>query len=455
MAQQLMDPPARNAAPGSRLFVYAVSGVAAVGGLLFGFDTAIISGAEVFIKAQFQLSAFTEGIMVSSLLVGCMVGAATAGLVSDRLGRKKVLVATAAAYVISAVLSAFPQTLVQLVAARFLGGLAVGLSSMVAPMYIAEIAPAEIRGRLVSLQQMAIVIGILIAQVIAGALADVGPNNWRYMFASAAVPAFLLLLALVVVPESPRWLAAQGRTAQAEDILARVNGRERARVEMAEITTTLADEPSRIAEMFQPGLRLALMIGVVLAVLGQVSGINTIIYYAPKIFLASGFPDASAAIWAQVSVGLVNFVFTILSMWLVDRMGRKLLLLIGSGGMAASLVGAALLLTREGVPLWVKVGLILAYIAFFAIGVGGVVWVVLSEIFPNRIRGRATSVAVVGVWAACCLVSLTFPWLIENLGQRSFWIYAVMSAAMFLFVLAALPETKGKSLEQIERAWRK
>ena len=436
-------------------YVYVISAVAAVGGLLFGFDTAIIAGAIEFVRVEFHLNPHQEGFAVSSLLIGCIVGAGAAGTLSDRVGRKKVLIATSAFYVLSAVLAALPHSLTQLVGARFLGGLAVGVSSMVAPLYIAEIAPARIRGRLVTLNQMAIVTGILLADVVSWLLEGIGDANWRWMFASAAFPAIMLMIGLLFVPESPRWLAKAGQHGRALAILATIGGRRHAESEMAEIESVLAEETGSLWELFGRRFRLALVIGIVLAVLGQVTGINTVIYYAPKIFLTAGFEKASAAMWASVLVGITNFISTIVALWLIDKVGRRPLLLFGPAGMGVALVLAGIFLTAEHVPAAAKVAIILAYIVSFAIGVGGTVWVVISEIFPTKIRGRAVSLAVVSVWTACFAVAQTFPYLIETFGQRSFWIYAVMCAVMCLFVFFVLPETKGESLEQIERMWKR
>ncbi len=440
---------------GSLAYVYVISAVAAVGGLLFGFDTAIIAGAIEFVRAEFRLDPIQEGWAVSSLLVGCIIGAGAAGTLSDRVGRRKVLLTAAALYVVSAILSALPHDVSGLAAARFLGGLAVGVSSMVAPMYIAELAPARIRGRLVTLNQMAIVTGILLANVVSWALVDIGPANWRWMFASAAAPAALLLIALLFVPESPRWLAKQGRDDESLAILSRINGETQAVTELEEIRAALAHEGGSFSELLQPGLRVALTIGVTLAVLGQVSGINSIIYYAPKVFLAAGMGEARAAMLATVLVGLTNFFSTIVSLWVIDKAGRKALLLFGTGGMTLALLAAGALLAAPAVPMPLKVAIVLTYIACFGIGVGGVVWVVIAEIFPNKVRGRGAATATVGVWAACFLVAQTFPALIAALGDRVFWIYAVMAAAMLLFTWRVVPETKGRTLEEIEKLWRR
>lgn len=437
------------------LYVYVISAIAAVGGLLFGFDTAIIAGAIEFVRTEFRLTELQEGWVAGSLLVGCMIGAAGAGPLSDRSGRKWVLLIAAALYVLSAIASALPQSVTGLTVARFIGGLAVGVSSMIAPMYIAELAPARNRGRLVTLNQMAIVTGILLANLTSWLLVDAGPNNWRWMFASAALPAFGLFLALLFVPESPRWLAQRTRDEEALRILARINPPDQAAAELDAIRGALSAETGTFDELLRPGLRRALLIGVALASLGQVSGINSIIYYAPKIFLSAGMEEARAAMLATVLVGITNFVSTILSLLIIDRIGRKALLLFGTGCMTLTLVLAGRYLSDPGVPISLKVTIVLSYIAAFGIGVGGVVWVVIAEIFPNKVRGRGAAIATVAVWAAAFTVTQTFPPLLAVMSHRVFWIFAVMAAAMFLFTAVAVPETKGRSLEEIEKLWRR
>jgi sugar porter (SP) family MFS transporter len=322
-------------------------------------------------------------------------------------------------------------------------------------MYIAEIAPARIRGRLVTLNQMAIVTGILVAYFVAWLLVDTGDNNWRWMFASESLPALLLLVGLLLVPESPRWLAKRGELDQALAVLTRVGGQARATYELEEITLALSREEGTLAELLRPGLRVALMIGVVLAILGQISGINTIIYYAPKIFLKAGFEEARSAMWATVLVGTTNCVVTIVSLCVIDKIGRKPLLLLGTAGMGIAMTLAGLYLADDSVSTAAKVCIILAYIASFGVGVGGVVWVVIAEIFPTKIRGRAVSIATASVWVACFAVAQTFPYLLGRFSDRVFWIYAVLCGVMFLFVLLVVTETKGKSLEEIEQMWRR
>ncbi len=433
------------------LYVYYVSFVATIGGLLFGFDTAIIAGGLVYLKDFFALDAVQEGWAVGSALVGCIIGAAVAGVVSDAIGRKKVLVLSAVLFIISALGSALPETLFQFITARFIGGVGVGAASMLSPLYIAEISPPRIRGSLVSLNQLAIVFGMLAAYFVDWICADIGPSNWRWMFGSETLPATLFLFFLVFVPESPRWLIKRGQEGQALAVLSRVNRQNIAQKEVQDIKETLKLESGSILELFNPGFRIALLIGLALAVFQQITGINTVLYYAPRIFENAGFERVSALLQA-VLVGLVNLLFTLVAIFTIDRIGRRPLLLTASLGMGISflLVG---LFFRLGNVFWILV-FIFTYVAFFALAMGPVVWVVLSEIFPTRIRGRAMSVAAVLLWASCLAVSVTFPVMADRLSEATtFWIYAAMCFLCLAFVRIVLPETKGKSLEDIERFW--
>ncbi len=440
---------------GSAVYVFLVCAVAAVGGLLFGFDTAVIAGTIPFLTKHFALSEAMLGWAVSSVLVGCIFGASFAGSASDRFGRKKVLLVCAVLFAISAVGSAIPRNLTEFIIARFIGGLGVGAASMLSPMYIAEISPAKIRGRLVSLNQLAIVVGILVAFFVDFLLVDIPDTNWRWMFGSEILPAVLFLLLLLAVPESPRWLVKQQRDDEALAILARVGGKTCAKAEMAEIKEAIVQEENSVAQLFHPGMKVALIIGVALAILQQVTGINVVMYYAPKIFARAG-STVDASLLQTVVVGVVNLTFTLVAIRVVDKLGRKPLLLIGSAGMGLflTLVGGAFHYDKLEGP-WVLL-FILGYIACFASSMGPVVWVVMSEIFPTRIRGRAMSIATVCLWIACFLVSLTFPTMLEKLdGAVTFGIYAVMCAITFVFVLLVVPETKGKTLEEIEKRWMK
>ncbi len=448
-----VDLPAAAQQKGMRLYLGVICLVAAIGGLLFGFDTAVISGTIGFFKAEFNLSSVMVGWTASSALVGCMLGAILAGLLSDRFGRKKVLILAAILFTASSIGCGLSRTVTELILARIVGGMGIGIASMLSPLYIAEISPPRVRGRLVSLQQFAIISGILGAYftntlVLHTALNDAA--KWRWMFALGAFPAGIFFLLLLAVPESPRWLTKQGLVDRARQILARVAGSAQADVEMAEIQTAIAHEGASVMELFRPGLRLALLVGVALAIFQQITGINAILYYAPEIFKQAGSGAASAfndTIW----IGVVNLLFTILAIGVIDRLGRKPLLIMGTIGMGLSLVlvGLAFHYKVSGFGLLV---VILAYVAAFAASQGPVVWVVISEIFPTRIRGRAMSIATVCLWAACYLVSQTFPMLVETVGSAAtFWGYAVMCLVTVIFVWRFVPETKGKSLEQIEK----
>ncbi len=435
-------------------YVYLMTAVAAVGGFLFGFDTAIIAGAIGFIKEHFALNATQEGFAVSCVLVGCMVGATTAGALSDRIGRKKVMFTAAVLFVITAILAAIPRTLMQFVGARFLMGIAVGIESVLSPLYIAEIAPARIRGRLVTLNHVALVIGLICAYTIGWALAGLGPAlNWRWMFASGAVPAAVFLVALIRIPESPRWLAKKGRLDEARAILARIGGRDHAQVELAEIRATLAREGGSIFQLLRPGLRIALFIGVGLAFFQQITGINSITYYAPEVFKEAGFP-IEEALAVSILVGVVNLVINLLLACIFDKVGRKPLILIGTSGTGLCLLLTGLSFhTHAFSPGWTA-AFILGYVACFAIGLGPAVWLVLSEIYPTRIRGRAMSIATFNVWAWCFVISLTFPILLDRIGPaKTFWLYGAMCILTFVFVCRFVPETKGRTLEEIEKMW--
>lgn len=467
------------------LYVGLLASVAALGGLLFGYDTAVISGGIGFLTDYFQLSEIMEGWVASCALIGCMIGAAMAGWLSDRFGRKTVLKLSAILFLVSAVGSAVPRTLSEFIVARVVGGVGVGIASMLSPLYIAEVAPAKIRGGLVTLNQLAIVFGMLVVYFVNSQIAAAGDEawnlayGWRWMFGSETLPALLFFGLLFWVPESPRWLTQQGREGEAAKILTDITGESQANAQMKEIKETLAMESGSIWDLFRPGFRLALLIGVGLAILQQVTGINVILYYAPEIFKSVG-TAYDQAINDTVWIGLDNFIMTVIALLVVDLFGRKILLLIASAGMGISLtlLGLAFLMQEliaanpdmtlslfgftfalQDAGAWnlflqqLTFVMILAYVAFFAFAMGGVVWVVLSEIFPTQIRGRAMSIAVVILWFSCFMVSQFFP-LMHKLMQGSvFFVYAFMCLVAFLFILFLIPETKGKSLEEIERTW--
>ncbi len=380
------------------LYVYGITAVAAVSGLLFGFDTAVINGALVFLREQFQLSDGQTEVAAGSLLIGCVFGSSAAGGLTDAWGRKRVLMAAASLFCLSSLCTALPRNLTQFVVARFVAGLAIGVSSVLAPMYIAEVAPARIRGLLVTLNQMAIVTGILAAYYVNWLLSGLGAESWRWMFASAAVPSLIFFIALLWIPESPRWLVGRGRQQEALGILKRIDGDVPAHRELAEIGGSLARESGSFRELFTRQLRRPLFIAVALAILSQVTGINTVIYYG-SIFLKehAGRASASSAIGANTIIGLTNFLCTIVATLIIDRVGRKALLLVGSGGMGLSLAILAIALRVSPPPGNLIVISLLAYVAFFAVSLGPGTWLYISKLFPTAVQGRAISIAALSL----------------------------------------------------------
>lgn len=440
----------------SMKFVILVSIVAALGGLLFGFDTAVVSGAIGFMKEHFALSEVEVGWAVSSLIIGCIAGAASAGVLGDRFGRKKVLIMAALLFIVGSFGSAIPATFNGYIIARIVGGIGIGITSALCPLYNAEIAPAKYRGRLVALNQFATVTGIFLTYFVNLAIVGYGDNlwdismGWRWMFGFGVVPGVLFLVLLFFVPESPRWLIKQGRAAESLPILLKIHGEELARQEVLDIKKSFEQENGSIRQLFSPNLRIALIVGVGLAILQQVTGINAVMYYAPEIFKQTG-AGTNAALIQTILVGFINFVFTILAIWLIDKVGRKVLLLAGSASMTLSLavIGAAFQTGHTSGPLVLI--FILVYVASFAMSLGPVVWVIMSEIFPNRIRGKATALAAMVLWAADYIVSQTFPPMLASAGPAiTFWIFGFMSLITFFFTWRVVPETKGKSLEEIE-----
>jgi sugar porter (SP) family MFS transporter len=449
---------------GSGMYVMLLTFVAALGGLLFGYDTAVISGAIGFLKQRFALDANLQGWAASCALVGCIFGAMCAGVLSDKLGRKRGLMISAVLFAVSAIGSALPATLGQFVIARMLGGFGIGAASMLSPLYIAEISPARIRGRLVSVNQLAIVSGMLVVYFVNAGVARFGDSlggeawnvafGWRWMFASAFLPSLVFLVLLFLVPESPRWLVVRGRVDEAMQVMSRVGGRRHAEQALAEIQETLGQDTASFSQLWSPGIRVAMLIGVVMAILQQVTGINVVLYYAPEIFKSAGL-DSTRAIDQTVLVGLINMLFTVIAIWVVDRLGRKPLLLLGSAGMGISLCALGLAFIGHRFEGSLVLVFVLAYVASFAVAMGPIVWVVLSEIFPTRVRGTAMSVATVCLWCACFLVSQFFPIMLERLQGWCFFVYAAMCLVAIVFVAVAIPETKGRTLEEIERRWMK
>jgi SP family arabinose:H+ symporter-like MFS transporter len=440
-------------------YLFLITLVAAFGGFLFGYDTAVVAGAIRFLEKRFELSAGLTGWAASSMLVGCMAGALIAGPMGDRFGRKISLLFSAVLFALSSLASAIPDSLSAFAMARFAGGLAIGSASMLSPLYIAEISPEKIRGSLISLYQLAIVIGILVVSVVNWQIQRLGNESWnittgwRWMFASLIPPSVLFGLLLAFVPESPRWLMKMGRREQARAVLERVGGPANAEREIRQIDEALKQEEGRFSELFATGYRRALLIGILLAVFGQFSGINAIMYYAPVIFETAGY-SLDAAFYSTVITNCVNFAFTFVAIWLVDKAGRRPLLLVGTLAQVLSLwLVAAMFKMDEHSPL-LMVG-ILMFVAAFAIAMGPIPWVVNAEIFPTKLRGRAMSVAILLLWFADFIVTQTFPMLRQSIGPSdTFLIYAICSLASAFFVFLLVPETKGRTLEEIEASWR-
>jgi sugar porter (SP) family MFS transporter len=449
-------------------FIWLTTLVSAMGGLLFGYDWVVIGGAKPFYEKFFGLTTPGEiGWAMSSALVGCLVGSLISGGLSDRYGRKKLLILAGFLFTVTGILTALAPSFSFFIATRILGGVAIGLASNLSPMYIAELSPAEFRGKFVSVNQLTIVIGILAAQLANWLIArpvpaeatsaDIlaswnGQVGWRWMFGAEAVPAFLFFLLMFLVPESPRWLVKNARNGEAEKVLARVGGTAFAGRAMADIRETLSGDEVRkvnFRALLAPGLSKVLLIGIVLAVYQQWCGINVIFYYAEEIFSQAGY-GVSDILFNIVITGTVNLVFTLIAIRLVDRLGRKPLMMAGSAGLAVTfgLIGASYATHSRGLHLLI---LVVVSMALYALSLAPVTWVLLSEIFPNRIRGAAMSVSTFSLWSACFILTFTFPHLNQGLGPAgTFWIYAGISVLGFVFIKTRLRETKGKTLERIE-----
>ncbi len=436
-------------------YLYFIAFIAALGGLMFGFDIAIISGAVPFIQPYFGWSELELGWGVSSLLVGAIIGAFGSGVLTDRFGRKKILILVALFFALTCGITAMAKSPGVFIAARLFGGLAVGAVSVLSPMYIAEVSPPGRRGMLVSAYQLAIVSGILISYCINYWLHDV-ENNWRWMFATGIIPSVLFFIGLFYIPESPRWLYKIGRKEESLKVLTAIGGHELAKQEILEIAKSLKDNTQsiNIRALFGPAYRKVVFVGFFLAILVQVSGINTVIDYAPKILLAAGFDIRNALLQTSL-IGLINFVFTFVAIFLIDKVGRRFLYLVGSLGMTVILVLLALSFYFGMSGIFALVCIML-FIAFFAACIGPVFWTLVSEIFPNRIRGVGLAFASFTQWVFNFLVVLLFPHFLKLAGGAStFAFLALMSFLQWLFTYLYVPETKGKSLEEIEFHWEK
>jgi MFS transporter, SP family, arabinose:H+ symporter len=450
-----------------RAYVWMAASAGALGGLLFGYDFVVIGGAKPFYERYFHLdSPSLQGWAMSCALIGCLIGSLTSGSLNNRLGRKRSLTVAAVIFAVSSLGTGLASHFAVFVAWRMLGGYAIGLASSVSPIFIAEISPPHLRGRLVSLNQLAIVFGILIAQIANWLIARPvpldasaqqillswnGQSGWRWMFMVTAIPSTLFLIATFFLPESPRWLALKGRTQQAGNVFERLGGREYAQQVLEDVATVSRMDPETGAflDLFSGTTGKVLLLGVLLAVLQQWCGINVIFSYAQEIFAAAGY-QVSDILFNIVVTGAVNVVFTFVALFTIDRYGRRFLLLTGVCGLAAiyAVLGALYHSHMQGWPMLV---LVLAAIACFAMSLAPATWVVISEIFPNRLRSSAVSVAVTALWIACFVLTYTFPLLNAKLGAAgTFWTYAAICLAGAVFLALRLPETKGKTLEQIE-----
>lgn len=449
-------------------YLYLICLVAALGGFLFGFDTAVISGTIGLVKGDFGLDAVAEGWFVSCALLGCIIGVAASGKLSDSYGRKIVMILSALLFLVSAMGCMLAESFSALIAYRLVGGLGIGVASMVSPLYISELAPSNLRGRMVSLYQLALTIGIVVAYFSNAFIVDHTWNGfsgqeieriftvqpWRAMLGLGAIPALVFLLALFLVPESPRWLLTKGKKQQAIKILSKIEGVAAANIELHGFASQQESNEESFKTLFKPVYRRALWIGLLLPFLSQVCGINAVIYYGPRILEQAGF-TLNNALGGQVTIGMINVVFTFVAIFTIDKWGRKPLLYLGIGGAVVSLLVIGLLF-QFGVVAgpWILI-FILAFIACFAFSFGPVCWVVIGEIFPNGIRGKAMSLATLSLWIGNFLVGQLTPIMLEGAGPAwTFWIFAICCSPALLLTFKLIPETKGRSLEEIDAYWK-
>ena len=450
-------------------FVLGISIISAMGGLLFGYDWVVIGGAKPFYERFFEItnSANLQGWAMSSALIGCMIGALFSGALSDRFGRKRLLILSGGLFILSALGTGAANHMTPFIIYRIMGGIGIGMASTLSPMYIAEVAPAEARGKFVSINQLTIVIGILAAQIVnwqiaqpvAEAATDLdilnswnGQTGWRWMFWAEIIPASIFFLLMFLIPESPRWLAKRGQWDKSKAILSKIGDTFFVNQAIAEIEGSLKDSTKKVdfKALFAPGMKKILIIGIVLAAFQQWCGINVIFNYAEEVFSAAGY-SVNDIMMNIVITGSVNLVFCLVAMYFVDRIGRKPLLLIGAGGLALiyGAMGLMFYLDVQGLPVLI---LVVVAIAVYSMSLAPVVWVVLSEIFPNKIRGAAMAIGTLSLWSACFILTYTFPLLNDGFGASgTFWVYGGICLLGFLFILKKLPETRQKSLEQIEK----
>jgi SP family arabinose:H+ symporter-like MFS transporter len=439
---------------------------AAIGGLLFGFDTAVISGAINLVKTQFSLDTTMEGWLVSSGLAGCILGVVATGFVSDRIGRKKTIWIAALMFLFSALGCAFAKDINLLVTSRLIGGIGVGIASVISPMYIAEFAPANKRGEKISYYQLAITIGVLLAYFSNAIIISVSEKqwsieglqwffsdeSWRPMFLVMAIPSLIFMWMLLKIPESPRWLVTKNKSIEAKEILQSIRMPQASDKEFNDINIAATKKQTTIT-LLTPSLRIPLLIGIVMAVLQQLSGINAIIYYGPSIFQTAGIDNSNALLF-QVIIGAVNLFFTIIAIKWIDIYGRKILLKIGLTGIIISLTLCGILFYSGQTQGYLLLVLILFYIACFAFSLGPITWVLINEIFPTAVRVKAVSICTLALWIAVWILGQFFPWLLEHAGPAViFWLFAGCSLINFIFCWNVVKETKGKTLEEMEEVF--
>ncbi|WP_229376211.1 sugar porter family MFS transporter [Fibrella aquatilis] len=431
-------------------YILGISFISALGGYLFGFDFAVISGALPFLRVEFSLNAWWEGFLTGSLALGCIVGCLVAGRLSDRYGRRPGLLLAALLFALSSLGMALAGSLTSFVTMRFGAGIGVGMASMLSPMYIAEVSPAAIRGRNVAINQLTIVIGVLVTNVVNYYLSDDGPEAWRWMFGLGVLPAVLFFVGVLWLPESPRWLVKAGRLALAQAVLGKLGNPVFVQETLHNIQRSLPKTtPPSFAAVFERGVRPAVFVGIGLAVFQQFCGINVVFNYTSTIFESVG-ASLDRQLFETVSIGVVNLLFTLLAMRLVDRLGRRPLMLIGAVGLGVSYIVLALLLQTHAATGWVSATVLVA-IAVYATSLAPVTWVLIAEIFPTAIRSTAISVATISLWGAYFVLVFTFPILAQYLGTYGpFWLYAGICLIGFLFVRRNVRETKGKTLEELE-----
>ncbi len=442
----------RTSASFNNSYIIGISFISALGGYLFGFDFAVISGALPFLRTQFHLSPLWEGFLTGSLALGCIAGCLIAGKIAEKYGRRPGLMLAALIFAVSSLAIAMSSALSLFVAMRFMAGIGVGMASMLCPMYIAEISPASVRGRNVAINQLTVVIGILITNLVNYYLADKGAEAWRWMFGLGAVPSLIFLFGVVWLPESPRWLIKAGKITKAEQVLNKIGSPEFAANTQHDIVKSLdgSSEPSSYKLVFHKSVRPAVMVGIVLAVFQQLCGINIVFNYTSTIFQSVG-ASLNQQLFQTVAIGLVNLIFTLFAMWQVDKLGRRPLMLAGSLSLSVLYIILAFLLQNHASAGYVSIFVLLA-ISMYALSLAPVTWVLISEIFPNKIRGTASSVAIICLWGAYFILVFTFPLLAQKLGTYGpFYLYAFICFLGFLFIKSKVKETKGQTLEELEQ----